>query len=229
MFSSISDRSSGILVAGVDEVGRGPLAGSVVAAAVILDPAMPVKGLKDSKTLSAIRRAELDEEIRSSALAFAIAEASVEEIDQINILHASMLAMQRAVSALETTPEEALIDGNRCPDLVIPSQAIVKGDQTVACISAASIIAKVYRDKQMLALHEKHPDYGFGSHKGYPTRQHFNALQQYGVLSEHRKSFAPVRDALALSNPGSETGLENQSKQSKSTRRKGRKSATRAL
>lgn len=203
MLTSISDPSHGTLVAGVDEVGRGPLAGSVVAAAVILDPDHPIKGLQDSKVLSAAKRADLDLEIRDRAVGFAIAEASVEEIDQINILHASMLAMQRAVAALQTAPSEALIDGNRCPELAVPSRAIIKGDQSVACISAASIIAKVYRDNQMLALHDQFPDYGFGSHKGYPTKQHFGALRQHGVLSVHRKSFAPVRDLLAVGLPDS--------------------------
>lgn len=200
MYETVVEPSHGLLIAGVDEVGRGPLAGSVVAAAVILDPDKPVKGLQDSKTLSAKKRADLDFEIRSNAIAFAIAEATVDEIDRINILHASMLAMQRAVAALQVAPEEALIDGNRCPELAMPGRAIVKGDQSVACISAASIIAKVYRDDQMLALHDLHPDYGFKSHKGYPTRQHFSALQQFGVLPEHRKSFAPVRNLLGQAN-----------------------------
>lgn len=196
MYGTIAEPLNGELVAGVDEVGRGPLAGSVVAAAVILDPDQAIEGLQDSKTLSAKKRVELDHEIRSRAIAFAIAEATVDEIDQINILHASMLAMQRAVAALKIVPDQALIDGNRCPKLAMPGQAIVKGDQRVACISAASIIAKVYRDEQMLALHAVHPNYGFNSHKGYPTRQHFSALQQFGVLPEHRKSFAPVKHLL---------------------------------
>ncbi len=197
VLGTVSECSRGRLVAGVDEVGRGPLAGSVVAAAVILDPGKPIAGLQDSKTLSARKRAELDRAIRSRALAFAIAEATVDEIDQINILHASLLAMQRAVVALQIVPHEAHIDGNRCPELAMPARAIVKGDQTVACISAASIIAKVYRDEQMLALHDRHPDYGFESHKGYPTRKHFSALEQFGVLPEHRKSFAPVSKILS--------------------------------
>jgi len=180
----------------VDEVGRGPLAGPVIAAAVILPPRKRITGLKDSKVLSAEKREDLDHEIRTKALAFAIGEASVEEIDSLNILHASMLAMQRAVEALTVAPGSALIDGNRCPELAIPSQAVIKGDQSVASISAASIIAKVYRDRLMLDLHTRHPDYGFDRHKGYPTRQHFEALNRHGVLAEHRRSFAPVRQRL---------------------------------
>lgn len=185
-----------MLLAGVDEVGRGPLAGSVVAAAVILDPEYTISGLTDSKLLAASQREELDQEIRENALAFAIAEASVEEIDSLNILHASMLAMQRAVEGLSVAPDRALIDGNRCPQLLMPSEAIVKGDLSVAQISAASIIAKVHRDNQMLELHNIHPQFGFDRHKGYPTRQHFQALEDHGPLAEHRRSFAPVRKAL---------------------------------
>ncbi len=186
-------------VVGVDEVGRGPLAGSVVAAAVILDPSRPIAGLTDSKLLTEPQRIELDQQIRDQAIAFAIAEATVAEIDDINILHASMLAMQRAVGQLEVQPQLALIDGNRCPALAVPSQAVIKGDQTYCEISAASIIAKVARDNMMLKLHQQHPAYGFDRHKGYPTRQHFAALDEHGVLADHRRSFAPVRAALQKS------------------------------
>ena len=188
------------LIAGVDEVGRGPLAGSVVAAAVILDPAKRIEGLLDSKLLTEEKRELLDVEIRKHALSFCIAEASVTEIDTINILHASMLAMKRAVEGLDITPELALIDGNRCPELSCPSAAIVKGDQRVQAISAASIIAKVYRDHQMMELHEIHPEYGFASHKGYPTAQHRQALLVHGVIDLHRRSFKPVKEALARAN-----------------------------
>lgn len=185
------------LVAGVDEVGRGPLAGSVVAAAVILDPAKRIEGLLDSKLLSEAARERLDVEIRAHALSFCIAEASVDEIDTINILHASMLAMQRAVDGLNIQPNIALIDGNRCPDVDCPSAAIVKGDQRVQSISAASIIAKVSRDNAMMDLHKLHPEYGFDSHKGYPTAQHRQAIIEYGVIDLHRRSFKPVKEALA--------------------------------
>ena len=185
------------LIAGVDEVGRGPLAGSVVAAAVILDPGKRIDGLLDSKMLNEQTRESLDVEIRARALSFCIAEASVEEIDSINILHASMLAMQRAVEGLSITPNLALIDGNRCPEVTCASSAIVKGDQRVQSISAASIIAKVFRDRQMMELHEIHPEYGFASHKGYPTAQHRQALLDYGVIDLHRRSFKPVKEALA--------------------------------
>lgn len=181
----------------MDEVGRGPLAGSVVAAAVILPPYCRIKGLADSKLLSESTRSELDQLIRERAVSFAIAEASVEEIDQLNILHASLLAMQRALAKLDVAPERALIDGNRCPELDIPSRAVIKGDQRIRSISAASIIAKVYRDSQMQELHKRHPEFGFDSHKGYPTRQHCAALSRYGALPEHRRSFAPVRKVLA--------------------------------
>jgi len=186
------------LIAGVDEVGRGPLAGAVVAAAVILNPKKPVAGLLDSKMLDEAQREALDKVIRRQALAFCIAEASVEEIDQLNILHASMLAMKRAVEGLGMEPNLVLIDGNRCPDIAYPSQAIVKGDQHVQSISAASIIAKVNRDRQMVELHHKHPEFGFDRHKGYPTAQHRAAIMQFGVTPLHRQSFAPVRNALML-------------------------------
>ncbi len=184
------------LIAGVDEVGRGPLAGPVVAAAVILDPEKPIEGLLDSKMLNETTRDRLDVEIRERALAFCIAEASVEEIDTINILHASLLAMSRAVAGLAMTPHVALIDGNRCPKLDCPAQAIVKGDQRVQAISAASIIAKVSRDRMMIELHEQYPEYGFAGHKGYPTARHRQAIIDHGVTHLHRRSFKPVRDAL---------------------------------
>lgn len=184
------------LIAGVDEVGRGPLAGPVVAAAVILDPQRPIQGLLDSKLLDDPRRESLDQQIRSRALAYSIKEASVAEIDTINILHASMLAMQRALSDLMIEPDLALIDGNRCPACDCPSQAIVKGDQRVQAISAASIIAKVYRDRLMKHHHIAYPDYGFDGHKGYPTPQHRRALQIHGATAIHRRSFKPVRDVL---------------------------------
>ena len=185
------------LIAGVDEVGRGPLAGSVVAAAVILDPAYRIDGLLDSKLLNEATRERLDVEIRAHALSYCIAEASVEEIDTINILHASMLAMQRALEGLHITPDLALIDGNRCPAVSCSSVAVVKGDQRVQAISAASIIAKVSRDHAMMELHEIHPEYGFDSHKGYPTAQHRQALLDHGVIDLHRRSFKPVKEALA--------------------------------
>lgn len=185
-----------LLVAGVDEVGRGPLIGAVVTAAVILDPARPIAGLNDSKKLSERRRETLAEEIRDKALAWALGRAEPTEIDDINILKATMLAMQRAVAGLAVVPEEVLIDGNRCPYLPMPARAIVKGDATVPAISAASILAKVARDAEMAALHERHPGYGFASHKGYPTVEHLEALRRLGPLPEHRRSFAPVRALL---------------------------------
>ena len=182
------------LVAGVDEAGRGPLAGSVVAAAVILDDLQPVQGLGDSKALSPRRRERLFDEIRAKALAFCIAEASVEEIDRLNILQATMLAMRRAVDGLRLRPAKVLVDGNRLPVLKVPAEAIVKGDAKVAAISAASILAKVHRDRQCLALHEAHPEYGFALHKGYPTPEHLAALRRHGPCPQHRRSFGPVRD-----------------------------------
>lgn len=185
-----------ICIAGVDEVGRGPLIGSVVAAAVILGPQHGVDGLTDSKKLSEKRRNLLATDIREKALSWAIAEATSEEIDTINILNATMLAMQRAILALDRTPDKILVDGNRCPKTDLPCEAIVKGDATVEEISAASIIAKVYRDQQMRDLDARFPDYGFASHKGYPTKVHREALSRLGALPEHRRSFAPVRIAL---------------------------------
>jgi ribonuclease HII len=181
------------LVAGVDEAGRGPLAGPVVAGAVILDPENPIAGLKDSKRLTAARRDLLYTEIREKALAWAVGRADVDEIDRINILQATMLAMQRAVAGLQPAAEHALIDGNRCPDLACPAQAIVKGDSRVAAISAASIMAKVTRDREMLLLDAMYPGYGLAQHKGYPSKAHIQALESLGVSPVHRCSYAPVR------------------------------------
>ena len=186
------------LVAGVDEVGRGPLVGDVVTAAVILDPANPIAGLNDSKKLSEKKRLALFDEIKEKALAWAIGRASPEEIDELNILHATMLAMQRAVAGLKVTPELVFIDGNRCPALPMPSMAVVKGDSRVAEISAASILAKVTRDAEMTELDKVFPQYGFAQHKGYPTAFHLEALAQYGATEHHRRSFAPVKRALGL-------------------------------
>ena len=184
-------------IAGVDEVGRGPLVGAVVAAAVILDPKHPIDGLTDSKKLSAKRREALSEQIREHALAWCIAECSHAEIDQLNILWATMQAMERAVAGLQHTPTHIYIDGNRCPKhLPVAATAVVKGDSKVPAISAASIIAKVYRDHDMQQLHLRHPQYGFAQHKGYPTRAHLDALQAYGPLPEHRRSFGPVARLL---------------------------------
>ncbi len=185
-----------ILRCGVDEAGRGPLAGSVVAAAVILNPDKPITGLRDSKKLSEAQRDALAEEIKAKALAWHIAEASVEEIDELNILQATMLAMRRAVEGLAIVPELALIDGNRCPVMKIRSEAIVKGDDKVAEISAASILAKTARDAQLLVLHQQYPDYAFDQHKGYPTALHLARLAQHGVTPVHRKSFGPVKKLL---------------------------------
>ncbi len=183
------------LVAGVDEVGRGPLAGPVVAAAVILDDLKPVKGLRDSKALTALRRERLYDEIMARALCVSIAEASAQEIDRLNILQATLLAMQRAVDRLRLPPRLVLVDGNRLPVLKTPAHAIVKGDTKVAAISAASIVAKVYRDRLCLDLHDRFPAYGFDGHKGYPTAVHLQALHEHGPCPEHRHSFAPVRRA----------------------------------
>lgn len=185
------------LIAGVDEVGRGPLVGAVVTAAVILDPNNPIEGLKDSKKLSDKKREALAEEIKAKALAWSLGRAERPEIDEINILKATMLAMQRAVNALKVHPDFVLIDGNKCPILTYPSQAVVKGDALVPAISAASILAKVARDAEMLALHEKYPRYGFADHKGYPTAKHLAALKEFGPIMEHRRSFGPVREALS--------------------------------
>ncbi|THF66211.1 ribonuclease HII [Pseudothauera nasutitermitis] len=185
------------LICGVDEAGRGPLCGSVVAAAVILDPARPVAGLADSKKLSEKARERLAPLIREHALAWAVAEASVEEIDRLNILHATMLAMRRAVEALGVQPQEALIDGNRCPPgLAMRARAIVKGDALEPAISAASILAKTARDAMMVELDALYPQYGLAAHKGYPTAAHLAAIQRHGVAPFHRRSFAPVRAVL---------------------------------
>jgi ribonuclease HII len=184
-------------ICGVDEAGRGPLAGPVFAAAVLLDPKRPIDGLADSKALSAARRAALSHAIRGRALCWALASASVEEIDALNILQASLLAMQRAVDQLGIMPVEVLVDGNRCPVLKFPSRAVVGGDASVAEISAASILAKVARDAHMLELHVLYPAYGFDRHKGYPTREHLAALAANGASPVHRRSFAPVRAVLA--------------------------------
>ena len=182
-------------LAGVDEVGRGPLAGPVVAAAVILDPGSPIDGLKDSKKLGVARREALDEAIRVRAVAWALGVCSPLEIDRLNILQASLLAMQRAVEALAVRPELALVDGNRCPRLVMPVHPVIRGDSLVPAISAASIIAKVYRDRLMAELDGDHPGYGLAAHKGYPTPVHLAALERLGPSPCHRASFAPVRRA----------------------------------
>ncbi len=186
-------------IAGVDEVGRGPLVGAVVAAAVILDPAQPIEGLADSKRLSEKRRNFLEREIQEKALAWALGRAEVEEIDQINILQASMLAMRRAVEALPIAATHALIDGNRCPELPCTAEAIVGGDGTIAAISAASILAKVARDREMVILDSQYPGYGLAQHKGYPTKAHLAALQELGVTSVRRRSFGPVRRLISVS------------------------------
>ncbi|HEX5688004.1 MAG TPA: ribonuclease HII [Ideonella sp.] len=186
------------LVAGVDEAGRGPLAGPVVAAAVILDELKPIRGLKDSKVLTEKRREALFDEIRAKALCCSIAEASVDEIDTLNILHATMLAMRRAVEGLRLLPGKVLVDGNRLPVLRVPAEAIVKGDAKIKSISAASILAKVHRDRLCSVLDEAHPQYGFATHKGYPTPEHLAALRTHGACVVHRRSFAPVREALSL-------------------------------
>ncbi|NNM79730.1 MAG: ribonuclease HII [Gallionella sp.] len=185
-----------VLACGVDEAGRGPLAGPVSAAAVILDPARPIAGLADSKKLSEKQRDLLAPLIRERALAWAVAYASVAEIDQLNILQATLLAMRRAVWALPVQPQQVLVDGLYCPQTGIPSQAIVKGDSKVAAISAASILAKTARDELMLGLHEHYPQYGFAAHKGYPTAAHLTALRLHGVSDVHRRSFKPVRVVL---------------------------------
>jgi len=185
-----------VWVCGVDEAGRGPLAGPVYAAAVILDDQHPIAGLADSKKLSEKKRNHLAAEIRQHALAWAIATASAEEIDRINILQASLLAMKRAIESLSLRPHEVLVDGLYCPDTTISSRAIVKGDSSVAAISAASILAKTARDEAMQLMHQNYPQYGFDAHKGYPTAAHIAALKQHGITPEHRKSFRPVRELL---------------------------------
>ncbi|MEH6585355.1 MAG: ribonuclease HII [Halioglobus sp.] len=187
-------------IAGVDEVGRGPLAGDVVAAAVILDPENPIEGLRDSKKLSASRREELAVLIRQRALTWAVARASVAEIDELNILQASLLAMKRAVEALAPQPGYVLVDGNRLPIWPYASEPVVKGDDRVPAIAAASILAKVQRDNELVALEEVYPGYGFAAHKGYPTAVHLQALRELGVTPVHRRSYAPVRKILEASN-----------------------------
>jgi len=186
----------GLIYCGVDEAGAGPLCGDVVAAAVILDPDNMVEGLTDSKKLSEKKRERLYDEIREKALDYCIASASVEEIDTINILNARMLAMSRAVTGLSIPCDHALIDGNRLPELEMPADAIIKGDLLVACISAASVLAKVYRDRDMLRLDEAYPGYGFAKHKGYGTKAHLEALRELGPCPVHRRSYAPVKALL---------------------------------
>ena len=186
------------LVCGIDEAGRGPLAGTVVAAAVILDPLRPIAGLNDSKKLSEKKRDALAVLIRERAVAWFVASASVEEIDRLNILHATMLAMQRAVAGLSVWPTGAMVDGNRCPKLDVPCEAIVKGDGKIASIAAASILAKTVRDAEMLDLHSQYPMYGFDRHMGYPTAAHFKALEEHGASPVHRRSFGPVARQLSL-------------------------------
>ncbi|KZN48825.1 ribonuclease HII [Pseudoalteromonas luteoviolacea] len=184
-------------IAGVDEVGRGPLVGDVVTAAVILDPSKPIAGLTDSKKLSEKKRNALAEEIKEKALCYCIARATVDEIDELNILHATMLAMKRAVEGLSIPAEFVFIDGNRLPDITVPAQAVVKGDSLVEEISAASILAKVTRDNEMIELDAQYPQFGFAGHKGYPTKAHFEALAQHGITPHHRKSFKPVQRIIA--------------------------------
>ncbi|WP_439437225.1 ribonuclease HII [Salinivibrio costicola] len=186
------------VIAGVDEVGRGPLVGAVVTAAVILDPNQPIVGLTDSKKLSEKKRLALYDQIKQKALSWSVGRAEPDEIDALNILHATMLAMQRAVNGLSVTPDYALIDGNRVPDLPMPAQAVVKGDLRVAEISAASILAKVDRDHEMALLDAAYPGYGFAQHKGYPTKVHMAALAEHGALPMHRKSFKAVKRALGI-------------------------------
>ena len=181
---------------GVDEAGRGPLAGPVTAAAVMLDPERPIDGLRDSKKLSAAARERLADAIREHAAAWCVAEASVAEIDRLNILHATMLAMQRAVAGLGRAPDEVMVDGNRCPDWSWRSQAVVKGDDTIAAIAAASILAKTARDQYMCRLHDAYPAYGFAKHMGYGTAAHLAALKVHGACPQHRRSFAPVKRVL---------------------------------
>lgn len=205
VFKTLTDADiaafASVLVAGVDEVGRGPLVGDVVTAAVILDPNRPILGLNDSKKLTEKRREALFDEICEKALSFHVGRASPAEIDELNILHATMLAMQRAVAGLKLTPALVLVDGNRSPlfshnGQALTSHSIVKGDGLIACISAASIIAKVTRDREMDALDAAYPQYGFAKHKGYPTKAHFDAIAEHGVFDQYRKSFKPVKALL---------------------------------
>jgi ribonuclease HII len=194
---NLDNTASQQLIAGVDEAGRGPLAGPVIAAAVILDADQPIEGLTDSKQLSESRREELAGIIKQHALAWAVGRAEVEEIDALNILQASLLAMQRAVEGLSVAPQHVMVDGNRCPKFPCPASAIVKGDSLVPAISAASIIAKVTRDREMLQLDQQYPGYGLQSHKGYPTKKHIEALNRLGVSPIHRTTFGPVKKLLA--------------------------------
>lgn len=187
---------AGVLLAGCDEVGRGPLAGDVVAAAVILDPANPITGLDDSKKLTEKKREQLFEEIQTKARSWCIARASVAEIDTLNILQASLLAMSRAVQGLHIQPEHVLVDGNKLPKWHYSAEAVIKGDSRVAAISAASILAKVTRDREMIVLDKKYPGYGFADHKGYPTKVHMEALEKLGITPIHRTSYAPVKAKL---------------------------------
>ncbi|MDP4534935.1 ribonuclease HII [Alkalimonas collagenimarina] len=187
------------LICGVDEVGRGPLVGAVVTAAVILPSHHSIVGLADSKKLTHSKRLKLASEIKAQALSWALGRAEVAEIDQLNILHATMLAMQRAVDALSIEPEWVLVDGNRCPEFAMPATAVVKGDSRVAEISAASILAKVARDAEMEQLDIAYPQFGFASHKGYPTAQHLAAIRQHGIIAEHRRSFKPVQQIILAS------------------------------
>lgn len=184
------------MICGTDEAGRGPIAGPVVAAAVILDPQRPIEGINDSKKLSEKKRQALSEEIKAKALYWAIAQCDADEIDAINILQASLLAMQRAVDALPVAPDKVLVDGNKLPKLQVPAEAVVGGDALHACIGAASILAKVERDRQMLAWHEQYPVYDFAKHKAYPTPAHLALIQEHGVCPIHRRSFKPVRRVL---------------------------------
>jgi Ribonuclease HII len=186
------------LIAGVDEVGRGPLCGDVVTAAVILDPNKPIVGLTDSKKLTEKKREQLFDIIKQNALAWSIARASVDEIDKLNILHATMLAMQRAVAQLPIKPNFVLVDGNRCPNFGIQTQAVIKGDLLVAEISAASILAKVTRDREMIALDQLYPQYGLARHKGYPTKAHLAAIEKHGINHLYRKSYAPIKKLMLL-------------------------------
>jgi len=189
-------RYTGRLLAGVDEVGRGPLVGAVVTAAVILNPDRPIAGLADSKKLTEKRREALYDQILEHATAWSLGRCDADEIDRLNIYQATMLAMRRAVDGLAVSPEYVLVDGNRCPDWHWPSEPVIKGDSRVEAISAASILAKVTRDREMKVLHERFPEYGFAGHKGYPAPVHLNALNQYGAILEHRRSFRPVREAI---------------------------------
>ncbi len=187
-----------VLIAGVDEAGRGPLAGAVFAAAVILDPTRSIEGVTDSKKLTAKKRERLELEIQQHAVAWAIGRAEVEEIDEINILQASLLAMSRAVDGLSVAPTHVQVDGNQCPSVRYPVEAIIKGDALIPAIGAASILAKVARDRELMVLDEQYPEYGFARHKGYPTKAHFAALEAHGVSPVHRRSFGPVRRLCAI-------------------------------